>query len=256
MTRIHWKDGHKLALAEASIEYMRIYPKAHLLTAVKQAQRVLPEELRRTLNALSDVEWIHDFMQIVHDMRAQSAKEVEKQNEVQQAQTALESNNAQTMQLSDLTTLWLDRFFNEFVAPRIAEKVETMVTMKATEMLDSIQMQMGDRGRLQIVTPKSFRPTRTKVLILGLLGQQVTVVKDRFGKELDLTMVGSDHKHDGLVNLAKSHDVGIVMTRFVNHSASDQVTRNSPNPMLVSGAISDLSTILTSIINEHKREAA
>jgi hypothetical protein len=270
--RIHWSPEQKLAIAIAAMEYQRIYSdlrKVSVIQAVRAGQAVLDPSLRRNnLNSAADVPWIDEYFEL-----AKQVLEIEKQKAEQQflpnfpavsppkthqeppeqpaSASIAPAFDVRSMELEQLTSVWLERFFDEYIAPRIGKLADAMVATKLADMIEKVQVSRGNAGRLHIVTPETVkRELRPKVLILGLLGNQETIVKTKFAKHLDLTLVRSDHTHDGLIDLAKSHDMGIVMTRFVSHSMQSQVKSNAPHTIFVSGATSDLINILNSLINQ------
>jgi len=277
-TRIRWTEVEKIALAQATHGYLRIYPGTRIMKAFAAAQAVLEEGRKRKILAKAEISWIDDYLVKVEtdteDNLFKSAAERDRnpeannvfQFQAKQSPLPLDSLeqtapppqapqvDLQSIPLEDLTTIWLSRFVQEHIMPNVDKIVEDVVSKKTAAMLEQIQVMQGEQGRLQIVAPRyAQRHMRRKVLILGLLGNQVTVIKQRFDKQLDLTLVGTDHNHDGLIGLAKSHDVGIVMTKFVNHSQQDQVKRNSPHAVMISGATSDLSNVLNSLVSEGKK---
>jgi hypothetical protein len=269
--RIHWKHVHKLAVAEAAIEYIRLYPEASVIRAVREAQQVLPEELwRDNLDALARVPWIHEYMDKIRELRksqeeqADSPQEPQTQREVPQFELVTSSPpealqtplvDLYSMPLDQLTSIWSQRFFTEQIGPQLETMAKEMFATKMASMIEQVQVTRGERGRLQIVTPEDVRrKMRSKVLIFGLIGSQRTTIRQRFGNELNLTFIEADHNRDNLISLAKSHDVGIVMTRFVSHPQWDQVKNNAPHTIPVSGTVTDLSNILTSLVKHGKEK--
>lgn len=261
LKRIRWNEDEKLGLTLALIERQRLYPEESLLKGLAHAQGVLNEDRRRKIAAKSEIAWIDEYVE-----KVQAAKEGRLPPELvtpeltSQLEIALapppqspDPNlvDIRTVPLQVLAEAWFGRYFAEKLEPRLEELTDALVAKKAAEMLEQIQGQRGARGRMQVIVPAQVRKAmRPKVLVLGLLGSQVTTIKQKYGQELDLTLVGSDHNHDGLESLAKSHDVGIVMTRFINHSQQDKVKNNAPHTIMVSGATTDLSNILHSLVKQ------
>jgi hypothetical protein len=276
-SRIRWTEVEKIALAKATQAYLRIYPGSRVMKAFKAALQVLPEDRRRNILAHAEIPWIDEYLvkveadtddtlfrdahaqdinleeaptlRVVRSIPAQQDLPLEREREVKPPVTPPIDFNS--VSLEELTKVWLNRFFNEHIAPQIEQKADELMAKKMAAMIEQIQIAQGEKGRVQVVVPMQVkRQLRPKVLVLGLLGNQITTIKERYSDRLDLTLIGSDHNHDGLIQLAKSHDIGVVMTRFVNHSQVNQVKNNAPHCIPVSGAITDLGNILTSIINE------
>jgi hypothetical protein len=266
VTRIRWTEQEKLGVAVAIVEYQRLFPKATLLRAIQEAQAVLPEERRRKIATRSEMPWIDGYIKKAQDSTSMDSLFAFAETPPEPAVTEepilhLESPPAappeapqldlNAVPLEEFTKVWLSRMFNEYFRPQLDAMCEGYLAKKAAAMIEEIQVMRGEKGRVQVVVPEAVkRAIRPKVLILGLLGKQVTEIKQGYGKALNLTLIGSDHNHDGLIPLAKSHDIGIVMTRFVNHSQQDQIRNNAPHTIMVSGATTDLSNILNSIIHE------
>jgi hypothetical protein len=260
--RIRWNEDEKLGLTLALIERQRMYPEESLLKALVHAQGVLNDDRRRKIAAKSEIAWIDEYVEKVTAAKEgrlppdQIPEELVPQLEMQLQDpppVAHDPNlvDLRTVPLQVLAEAWFGRYFAEKLEPRLEELTDALVAKKAAAMLEQLQTQRGEKGRLHIVVPAQVRKAmRPKVLVLGLLGSQVTTIKQKYGQELDLTLVGSDHNHDGLESLAKSHDVGIVMTRFINHSQQDKVKNNAPHTIMVSGATTDLSNILHSLVKQ------
>jgi hypothetical protein len=277
-SRIRWTEVEKIALAQATQGYLRIYPGTRIMKAFKAALEVLPEDRRRNIIAHAEVPWIDDYLlQVANDTEDRLFKNAaahdrhpDESNVVafQSPQATLSLDPTEqpapvpqashpptfdlnSVPLEELTKAWLSRFFDEHLVPQIEKKADELIAKKMAAMLDQIQVERGEKGRIHVVVPTQVKKQmRPKVLVLGLLGQQITTIKQQYGQFLDLTLIGSDHKHDGLIRLAKSQDVGIVMTRFVNHAQCEQVKNNAPHYIQVSGATTDLGNILTSMISE------
>jgi hypothetical protein len=266
-TRIRWTEQEKLALAAAAVEYQRLFPKAVFIRMFTEAQFVLPEDRRRKVTCRSEVSWAVEYMQKAKDAKsidslfANSIHTVEAQAapvetlpapppEPQTIVPEVPTLDPYTMPLQDLMGIYLSRTFSETMQPMLDAMCSEYLSKKAAAMIEEIQVMRGEKGRVQIVVPEAVkRAMRPKVLILGLLGSQVTIVKQQYDKLLDLTLIGSDKQHDGLISLAKSHDVGIVMTRFINHSQQDQVRRNAPHTIFVSGTTTEVTNILHSLVH-------
>lgn len=259
--RIHWSKGEKLAVAEATIEHQRIYPQSTLLQSVRAAQQVLDEDKRRLLRTTDDIsDWIHQFMQLVLDMRQRDAElkqahqaPPEVSHEAPPEAPESPPDTLQDIGLKQLTELWLGRFFDEFIAPQIEARANELFTEKTLQLIQKLDVIQGTKGRLHITVPEELRrKIRTRVLVYGLMGHQVTRVKQDFGDKLDLTFIGNDHKHDGLIDLAKNCDISVLMTRFIDHSVQNRIRDNAPHTVMVSGSVTDLSNILNSIVHEGK----
>jgi hypothetical protein len=272
-SRIRWTEVEKIALAQATDGYLKIYPGAKILKAIAAAQDVLPVNRRRKIGTKAEIAWIDEYLAKVaqaspEDNLFETAAQADRR-EAHNKVVALSSTSETTppvqasllleppppdlnsVSLEELTKVWLSRFFSEYIAPQINQMTDAMVAKKMATMIEQIQVQRGEKGRVQIVVPQQVKKEmRPKVLVLGLLGAQITSIKQQYSEHLDLTLIGSDHNHDGLISLAKTHDIGIIMTRFVNHSQRDQVRNNSPHAIFVSGSTTDLGNILHSIVHE------
>lgn len=241
-TRIHWDDDDKRKVTLATIEFQTKHPTVSLLNAVRSAQEVLPERKRRFLRTIGDVGWIE---RAIADVRASQPS-----NPPPEPPPPEQSDILSTVGFEDLTRAWLDRLFQEYITPQLMSLANDLFAAKMTTLLSQIQTQTNETGRLQLIVPNELRKRiRPKVLVFGLIGSQITTIKQRFDEPLDLTFIQADHNHDGLISLAKSNDVAIVMTRFVNHAQVDKVRNNSPHAVLVSGSTSDLTNILNSFVN-------
>ena len=243
--RIHWDDDDKRQVTLAAIEYQKQHPRVSLLNAARQAQEILPEHKRRLLRTTGDIGWMEQAIATIRtEQENTSSPELPEESPPEQP------NILVTSDFEELTKIWLDRFFHEFITPKLLALANDLFATKMSQLLSQILPQTDKTGRLQLVVPNEIRKRiRTKVLIFGLIGNQITTIKQRFGEHLDLTFVQADHNHDGLISLAKSNDVSIIMTRFVNHSQWDKVRNNSSHTVPVSGSVSDVTNILNSLVN-------
>jgi hypothetical protein len=254
--RIHWDQVDKLAVAEATIHHQRIYPGSSILRSVRAAQDVLPPEKHRNLRTTDDIgAWISEFMQLAQAM-IDKRKQAETPPEAPESTPVAPSDPEiplLEMPLEKLTELWLGRFFDEYLAPKIEAKADELFTAKTLLLIDQINVLQGKKSRLHLQVPEDIRrAVQMRVLIFGLIGSQVTRIKKDFGDKLDLTFAEASVNTDSLIGLSKNTDVGIIMTRFVDHSRREHLRDNAPHTVMVSGSTSDLSNILTSIVNEGK----
>jgi hypothetical protein len=244
--RIHWDDDDKQQVTVATMEFLKEHPTVSLLNAVRIAQQVLPEDKRRPLRTTGDIgKWMEKSLANERALQAASPPP-----EPPPPPPPEQPNILATVNFEDLTRAWFDRLFHEYITPQLMTLANDLFAAKMSMLLSQVQSQTNENGRMQLVVPNEIRKRiRTKVLVFGLIGSQITTIKQRFDDPLDLTFIQADHNHDGLISLAKSNDVAIVMTRFVSHPQQDKVRNNAPHTVLVSGSTSDLTNILNSLVN-------
>lgn len=106
----------------------------------------------------------------------------------------------------------------------------------------------------QVATPKEESVVRRKVLIVGLLGQQANVLKEQFGKHLDLSFWNEDRVNDRLQGLLDSNQTVFGATKFISHAIDGVLTR-SPDYRRVHGGVSKLRGELRALLKEEMATA-
>lgn len=92
--------------------------------------------------------------------------------------------------------------------------------------------------------PAPHKPRQKSVLVVGLRGSQMELMKAEFGKRLDLRFHGANDSKDALRQRAASADVTIGFTDFLSHAAEATIKSRSPNYVRSGGGLSSLRSTL------------
>jgi hypothetical protein len=137
----------------------------------------------------------------------------------------------------------LEKLFDQ-----LAKRVATEVISGISEQLSALPKTHQD-PRPVIVNqtapggwPKVLKPRRKRITIIGLRGQQMSVVKQKY-QDIDFTFLDVD---DAAGRIPCEAEWTIMMTKFINHSVYAKY-RNAPNMRHCNGGISDLGSIIQSI---------
>lgn len=239
-TRIRWTDEERRLVYNRMVE---VYAEGRYTTQVgvlQRAQDVLPIGRRRKtyptmLNQLKG--WMHEAR-----MEAHTSARNRKLTEVAlQTQVAAVSPAPQPVELGVSELL-------EKLVDHLTKRVVTEVVSALSEQLSVLQkpyqnkVEVAETNPVIVARPECVKPRRTRVLIIGLKGQQVTVVEQKY-PDIDFTFMTADEAQSRSPGEA---DCTIVMTKFINHSVYSKY-RDVPNLRHCNGGVSDLSTIIHTI---------
>jgi hypothetical protein len=152
------------------------------------------------------------------------------------------------------TPLGLGDLFERLV-DELAKRVASEVAKALSEQLsvkpvpDTFEhtykhVEYGVKGLIEAQTPATPKVRRKRVLIIGLKGQQVTVVEQKY-PDIDFTFMTSDEAQGRSPGEA---DWTIMMTKFINHAVYSKY-RHVPNMHHCNGGVSDLGGIIQTIRN-------
>jgi hypothetical protein len=137
----------------------------------------------------------------------------------------------------------LEKLFDQ-----LAQRVATEVMSGISEQLSALQKTHQD-PRPVIVNqtapggwPQTPKSRRKRITIIGLRGQQMSVIKQKY-QDIDFTFLDVD---DAAGRTPCEAECTIMMTKFINHSVYAKY-RNAPNMRHCNGGISDLGSIIQSI---------
>ena len=91
---------------------------------------------------------------------------------------------------------------------------------------------------------------RKKVLVVGLISNQMSLIEQEFGDELDISFAGADELQR-IQTAAKQVDAVFEMTKFISHSTEGAIRKVNANLVRVPGGMTNLRTALTEFYVEH-----
>lgn len=244
--RIRWTDDERIAIYERMIE---LYAEGKYTTKeniLRKAQDVLPVDRRRKMypTLLNQLKGWMERARIESYTRARDRKltEVALASKVE---TPAPQAAPQPVELS--TTEMLEKLLENLV-DYLAKRVAGEVTTTLSERLSALEKTYKTQPPVMEVNPSTpepiIKPRRKRVLVIGLKGQQVTVVEQKY-PDLDFTFMTADEAQTRNTGEA---DWTVVMTKFINHSVYSKY-RHASNLHHCNGGVSDLGTIMQIIRN-------
>lgn len=209
------------------VEGFRANPIARKEKALEAAQNVLPAERRRKIH----YSVVYRYQDLIDRAReeAKSSRETTPVAAPEPVQPVAQPKTLQTI-LDDLV---------ELISARVAEKVLAGLSppiLRNPPFVEPRPQPILER------TSELPRPTKTGVLVVGLLNQQAHTIIHSF-PNLDITCLTVDEALKRNL-LHRAHTV--LMTKFINHSVQSKY-RKVPNLHLCNGGVSELSAILKNV---------
>ncbi|WP_031570612.1 hypothetical protein [Acidithiobacillus thiooxidans] len=164
----------------------------------------------------------------------------------------------------------LSDLFTDMFSDMIVRMIEQVGPAIREALFSAPQTRIVKEALRRVLTPETF-PTeeseeesaapsqeesvaRRKVLVVGLLGQQANVLKEQFGKHLDLSFWNEDRVNDRLQGLLDSNQTVFGATKFISHAIDGVLTR-SPDYRRVHGGVSKLRGELRALLKEEMATA-
>ncbi|WP_126284491.1 hypothetical protein [Burkholderia stagnalis] len=223
-TLVRWNDEEKIKIARKALELMRGFDGMKPLEAVRKAVAYeLPDDRQRTIATWTDVRWIDEAFKSIQDSEEQAALAREQaereQHERDEAERAAAERQAQE-EADRAAVLSRDQEIARAVNERMQSlSFETMARMFAGRIAKSIMNEIGAalyadietqieglfeaaKARIEPAAPSADqsiaikRPTyKPRVLICGLLNQQISEIRQTFGDQIDLSF--AKHREEG-----------------------------------------------------------
>jgi hypothetical protein len=240
--RIFWNDAERKAVFNRMVELYaggRYSTRENMLI---KAQDILPPSRRRKVYPamLSNLKvWMNNA-----EIESQTKARDRKLTEVALAakvETPTPAPQPVELGVSEL----LEKLFDQ-----LAKRVATEVMSGISEQLSALQKTHQD-PRPVIVNqtapggwPQTTKPRRKRVMVIGLKGQQMSVVKQKY-QDIDFTFMDAE---EALCRSPGGADFTILMTKFINHSVHSKY-RDVTNLKYCNGGVSELSSIMYVIRN-------
>lgn len=239
-TRIRWTDEERNLVYNRLVEVYAEGRYTAQASVLQRAQDVLPIGRRRKIypNMLYQLkDWMHEARMDAHTS-ARNRKLTEVALQTQASAISIAPPPVE-LGISELLEKLVDQ---------LTKRVVTDVVSALSEQLSVLQkpyqpkVEVVESNPVVVARPESVKPRRTRVMIIGLKGQQVTVVEQKY-PDIDFTFMTATEAQSRAPGEA---DWTIVMTKFINHSVYSKY-RDVPNLRHCNGGVSDLSTIIHTI---------
>lgn len=311
--RVVWTSEEKYAIAKEVVRLQKAQPHLSIMTAVRQAQQILPEKRQRLAQIQNrhHIPWIDDLIAQVRneepvdnpnravdtnedrDATTTSAQPEEEQKAPTPvdvpASPSLFAEFASTSEIMDILMQRLGQTFKTMLlevlssdemreilsgvrSPTAAEQSAAAVLTparpgpatahsqafapSAPTPLSALQSPSAEpypavtRQRMpepSKATAKIDSPRLKRVLIMGLIPNQIQEVTNEFKGALDLRFWRTDQSANLLKSLSKQVDQTVIMTDFIAHSHEVLIKNASVPYVRQSGGISRLKDTLTHI---------
>jgi hypothetical protein len=265
---VFWKDGEKRTVAAKSRELLRQFPDMKPLEAVRKANAyALPEARQRELHTISEVSvWIEPmWAQLDIDDQIAEARQHEQdhaeetriaeqrerdEREAVERASAIEA--AVNERLAATTFEGLIRVFANKLAREIMSSVGESIKADLTAQIARVA---ASAGRPNIPPPTQHRdpehPRKPRVLVAGLINQQIEDIKHSHGDRCDFSFVKSQQEASGAPMRDKCRHVDIVfaMVDFIGHNIEHEAKRAGANMVRVNGSVSSLKRHLNEYLS-------
>lgn len=237
-TRIHWTDEERRIVYNRMVEIYAEGRSSSRENILIKAQTSLPLGRRRKVYPAM----LANLKSWMESAKAESYTQARDRKLTEVAVAAkVEAPAPQPVELG-ISEL-LEKLFDQ-----LAQRVATEVMSGISEQLSALQKTHQD-PRPVIVNqtppggwPQTPKSRRKRITIIGLRGQQMSVIKQKY-QDIDFTFLDVD---DAVGRIPCEAGWTIMMTKFINHSVYAKY-RNAPNMRHCNGGISDLSSIIQSI---------
>jgi hypothetical protein len=247
-TRIHWTDEERSVVFNRMVEVYAEGRSSSRENILIKAQYDLPIGRRRKVYPAM----LANLKSWMESARAESYSRVRdrKLTEVALADK-VEAPAPQPVELGNSELL--EKLFDQ-LAKRVAIEVmsgisEQLSALQKTHQNNLPAVNQTAEARLfaqQLASASGLtpKPRRKRVTIIGLRGQQMSVIKQKY-QDIDFTFLDVD---DAVGRVPCEAECTIMMTKFINHSVYAKY-RNAPNMRHCNGGISDLGSIIQDIRN-------
>lgn len=240
ITRIRWTYEERRLIYNRMVEVYAEGRYSNRENVLRKAQEVLPAGRRRKIYPTM-LSQLKDWMEEARSESYTRARD-RKLTEV-----ALQTQAAAVVTAPPPAELGVSELIEKLV-DQLTKRVVTDVVAALSEQLSVLQKpyqnnrEVVEDNPVIVARPEPAKPRRTRVMVIGLKGQQVTVVEQKY-PDIDFTFMTATEAQSRAPGEA---DWTIVMTKFINHSVYSKY-RDVPNLRHCNGGVSDLSSIIHTI---------
>lgn len=240
--RVRWTDEERKAVFNRLVEVYSEGKRSDPSSIFQLAQRVLPIDRRRKIypSMLYGLKSWMESARIESYTQARDRKltEVALANKVQEPKPDPQNVELTVEEL-------VEKLFDQ-----LAKRITAEVMRGVSEQLSVLQkpyqppQPVAEVNPVQVATPQPPKVRRKRVTIIGLKGQQITTVEQKY-PDIDFTFMTTEEAQG---RNPGEGDWTIVMTKFVNHATYAKY-RHAANLKHCNGGVSDLSAIIQTIRN-------
>lgn len=264
-----WTDEERRKIAAKSRYLMKGFADMSAIEAVRKAVAYeLPADRQRSLTGFAEVKpWIEPMwaqLEIDEKIEAAQAAEVREArereetmqrqaDEVAAAKHRLEIEEAVQERLNQtsyegIIKMFASKLANEFMH-EIGAAIKAEISGQIGKSLAASGLHNGTRPDAPVEITRPARQPR--ILVCGLINQQIEDVKRTFGASVAFSFAKSQGEGGGASVREQAHnkDVVICMTDFCGHNVENEVKRSGAVPVRLTGSVSSLKRWLTSYLS-------
>lgn len=220
MSKIFWTFEERQQVLERAVTYHN-YGDKSLFNCLKRAQTVLPAERHRNFGSHSAA------LDLTKELKKMVAKGIPAKTiepPTQQVEVAPEHIAAQPVMANTLDDLV------DLIAKHIAQTFKSQIKTAVRELEHEFKVPKHNP------TYASTASRKPRVIIIGLLNDQVHAIKHEFCNDYDLKFIDTD-RANGLT--PPDADAYLLMQNFINHPLYHKY-QGFPNHVLISGGMTTL----------------
>lgn len=233
MNKIRWTQQERDTVINFAVEFYNAGGYSPI-ASIRQAQQLkLPNARRRTLSSHSAAP---DLIKLLKQRAAQSLSPTKKI-----VAPAPEPSKIEAPEASDMT---LEKSFDGLVrtlAEKFAQVLKQEVKRVVLELEHDFKVQKHDPSY------ETTGVSKPRVVVIGLLGDQVHSVSREFGSMFDLKFIDTDR---AMGMTPPDADIYLLMKNFINHPIYHKY-QVYPNHVLIDGGMTSLRTWLYKNRNEY-----
>lgn len=223
--RVFWTPEEKEAILQEALRLRRSDKTLSVLRAFEKAQSVLSADRHRKF---------HNGLTSIGSGLPVRLNELEKQSA---APTLPQPEPAPPQPSPVSTSKHLD----------LESALDVLVDTFAAEIANRLEQKLRSRIKAVVERVAEAAPTlRRKVLLVGAIGSQVTILEQEFGKVLDLRTLSTDAATKRGSNEWPQADAIVVWTNFIGHNITEKVPREKM--LMVSGGMTEIRETLRRLI--------
>jgi len=232
MNKIRWTEHERHLVIITAVEYYNSGTYSPI-AALRQAQVVLSPDRRRRLHSHSAAP------DLIKELKVRAMRDVPQQRAAKP--TTPEPSKIEAREASDMT---LEKSFDGLVRT-LAEKFAQVLKQEVKRVV----LELDHEFKVQKHDP-SYAATgvsKPRVVVIGLLGDQVHSVNREFGSMFDLKFIDTDR---AMGMTPPDADIYLLMKNFINHPLYHKY-QVYPNHVLIDGGMTSLRTWLYKNRNEY-----
>jgi hypothetical protein len=234
-TRIWWTDIEKEEITKRAANIIFKNPGTSQLDALRRSQEsFLPKERRRVVITISSVPWFPELLNKEMDALKKALAQPPEREVIEQV-------IFEPMKLTEVPT---EHLISELIRRILTAGGSGLVSQVNNTIAQTIHNELpGAISRLREKTNVVSREHLKKILVIGLLPEQINEVQKMFDTSFELSF-WTDGDSKSLQQKAPHQDKIYIMKRFISHNVYDMLKSAKVSYTIVPGATSELCAVM------------